>query len=145
MQTFNEQDKKLTSPRTTSLSKCLPVLLAVGAFGLSVPAFAVSSCGGKPCVSAMSVVSAAGDDLRAALAKVEFDGDALAPQSKDAIADVAKAWTAMKSKKPLGLRVLADSSLKGPAVRKQAVARGQALTQALVNAGVPEKQIKITH
>ena len=145
MQTFHGQDQKLTSPRATSLSKWMTVLLAAGALGLSVPAFAVSSCGGKPCVSAMSVVSAAGDDLRAALAKVEFDGDALSSQSKDAITDVAKAWTAMKSKKPLSLRVLADSSLKGPALRKQAVARGQALTQALVSAGVPEKQIKITH
>src|SRR5437868_11375949 len=108
MRTLSGEDKQLRSTGTMSLSTLISVLLAALALGLSAPAFAVSSCGGKPCVTPMSVVSAAGDDLRAALARVEFDGDAITSQSKDAIADAAKSWTALKSKKPVSLRVLAD-------------------------------------
>lgn len=114
------------------------------ALGISAPAMAAGACGGKPCVSTRSVVGAAGDDLHAALAQVEFAGDGLAPQSKDAIASIAKTWAA-QSKKVLALRVLADTGLKGAAARTQAAARGKALTQALVEAGLSQKQIKIVH
>ena len=114
------------------------------ALGIAAPAFAASTCGSRPCVSPASVVSAAGDDFRAAIAKVEIVGDGLSPQSQDAVATIAKTWAA-KSKKVLSLRVHADTGMRGVAARMQAGARAQALTQALVGAGLPEKQIKIVH
>jgi hypothetical protein len=142
MRTSSEHTNNPAMARPHAAWRCAAVLLL--ALGMAVPALAAGTCGARPCLTAMSVVGAAGDDFRAALAKVAFVGDQLAPQSQDAVATMAKTWTA-HSKKVLSLRVRADRGLNRTAAHAQAAARAQALTAALVAAGLPEKQIKVAH
>jgi hypothetical protein len=106
------------------------------------PAAAAGACGKRPCVSAQSVVSAAGDEMRIALEQLEFAGDALTPQSRDAIATLATKW-AGASKGALKLSVAADAGLQGSAAKRQAGARAKALKQALVDAGLPAAKVSV--
>ncbi|HET7796116.1 MAG TPA: hypothetical protein VFL64_22195 [Rhizobacter sp.] len=125
--------------RRTLAAAC--VAASLGLWGMNA-AVAAGACGKHPCVSALSVVSAAGDEFRTALAKVEFAGDALAPQSREAVATLARKWSS--AKEPLKLRVAADANLQGAAAQRQAAARAAALKQALVDAGLPAAKVSIT-
>lgn len=116
-------------------------LLAAALAGLA-PTASWATCTPN-CISSWSVVHAAGGEgFEQAIAKIEFEGNALAAGSEAAIGEVARLMKALGPKAVLKLRVSADGQSGAPA-RALVRARATALKQAFVKAGLPAHQLAV--
>ena len=124
----------------------LPLSRCLAALGLAVLAtHAANAACPKQCVTQSSVVHAAGvPDIKGSLEAIEFDGPQLAAPAQPALQQLAQALKSLPPKVVLQLQVRADDGLSGPAARQQSKARAKALTQALKQAGVPAKSVKVS-
>lgn len=97
------------------------------------------------CATAASVLHAAGvpPKLKAAAARLRFDGNGMAASDAAAVQAMAAAFKGLPPKAVVALKVAADSVLQGSAARQQVAARQRALRQALQAAGVSGSRFKL--
>ena len=114
------------------------------AFSAAVAPARAATCPAA-CATAASVLHAAGvpPDLKAAAARLRFDGNGMAASDAAVVQAMAAAFKGLPPNAVVALKVAADAVLQGSAARQQVAARQRALRQALQAAGVSGSQFKL--
>ena len=128
----------------STLRQLVMIALLGLAFSAAVAPARAATCPAV-CATAASVLHAAGvpPDLKAAAARLRFDGNGMAASDAAAVQAMAAALKGLPPKAVVALKVAADSVLQGSAARQQVAARQRALRQALQAAGVNGSRFKV--